>query len=199
MHSGDEERRVRQDLARLGADDASAPPVPAAVTARIVAALRAAAPPPPAHAVRPPVPRLRIAGAVLGLAAAAVGGAVGVAALLNGDAPTPSAGPTAEQITASPHETDVPLSDTQIVGLLAGRPDYGPLHDPRRRASCLSGLGYSAATEVLGARPVDVHGRQGVLMVLPGDTPKALVALVVGPNCSSAEAGLLADTVVTRP
>jgi hypothetical protein len=93
----------------------------------------------------------------------------------------------------------VPLSDTQIVGLLAHRPNYGPLDDPQRRASCLRGLGYSAATEVLGARPVDVHGRPGVLMVLPGDTPKALVALVVGPNCDSAEAGLLADTVVTRP
>jgi hypothetical protein len=197
MHSGDEERRVRQDLSRLGADDASAPPVPAAVTARIAAALRAAAP--PAHAVRPPVSRLHLVGAVLGLGAAAVGVLFGAATLLNRDAPTPSAGPTAERITVSPPEKDVPLSDTQIVGLLAHHPDYGPLHDPARRASCLSGLGYSAATEILGARPVDVRGRPGVLMVLAGDTPEALVALVVGPNCSSAEAGVLADTVVTRP
>ncbi|MGH3675793.1 MAG: hypothetical protein ACRDU5_08675, partial [Mycobacterium sp.] len=165
----------------------------------IVAALRAAGPPPAAHAVRPTVPRLRLAGAVLGLGAAAVGVALGTATLLKGSSPAPSAGPTAELITLSPPEADVPLSDTQIVGLLAHRPDYGPLGDPQRRASCLTGLGYSAATEILGARPVDVHGRTGVLMVLAGDTPKALVALVVGPNCSSAEAGLLADTVVTRP
>ena len=36
-------------------------------------------------------------------------------------------------------------------------------------------------------------------MVLPGDTPKALVALVVEADCSSADTGLLADTVVRRP
>jgi hypothetical protein len=36
-------------------------------------------------------------------------------------------------------------------------------------------------------------------MLLPGDTPGAVTALVVEPNCSSAHAGLLADTVVTRP
>jgi len=52
---------------------------------------------------------------------------------------------------------------------------------------------------VLGARPVDMHGRPAVLMVLPGDTPKALVALVVEANCSSADTALLADTVVRRP
>jgi hypothetical protein len=197
MHSGDdEEQRVRQDLARLGADDSSAAPVPGAVTARIVAALRAA--PPAAHAVRPPVPRLRLAGAVLGLGAAAVGVALGTATLLNTASPPRFAGPTAERITVSAPEKEVPLSDTQIVGLLARQPDYGPLDDPHRRASCLSGLGYSTATEILGARPVDVHGRPGVLMVVAGDTPNALVAVVVGPSCSSAEAGLLADTVVTR-
>jgi hypothetical protein len=37
------EQRVRDELARLGADPESAPAVPAAVTARITAALRQAA------------------------------------------------------------------------------------------------------------------------------------------------------------
>ncbi|MEW5811793.1 MAG: hypothetical protein AB1925_20340 [Actinomycetota bacterium] len=39
--------RVRRELARLAADSASAPEVPAEVTARIVTALRNAAEPPP--------------------------------------------------------------------------------------------------------------------------------------------------------
>jgi hypothetical protein len=34
---------------------------------------------------------------------------------------------------------------------------------------------------------------------LPGDIPKTVVALVVEPNCSSADTGLLANRVVTRP
>lgn len=40
---------VRRELARLRTDDASAPEVPADVTARIGAALRAAEPPPRRH------------------------------------------------------------------------------------------------------------------------------------------------------
>ncbi len=89
----------------------------------------------------------------------------------------------------------LPLSDPQIVGLLSRSPDYGPLADPQRRASCLSGLGYSAATAVLGARPVDMHGRPAVLMVLAADTPRTLLALVVEPDCNSAHTGLLAEHV----
>ena len=33
----------------------------------------------------------------------------------------------------------IPLSEPQIVGLLVRSPDYGPLGDPHRRASCLTG------------------------------------------------------------
>ena len=88
---------------------------------------------------------------------------------------------------------------SQIVGLLSHSPDYGPLADPQRRASCLSGLGYSAATAVLGAQPVDMRGRPAVLMVLAADTPRKLLVLVVEPGCNSAHTGLLANTLVTRP
>ena len=83
--------------------------------------------------------------------------------------------------------------------MLSRRPDYGPLTDPQRRASCLDGLGYSAVTRVLGAQPVDMYGQPAVLMLLPGETPTRVVALVVEPDCSSAHTGLLANTVVTRP
>ena len=211
--------RVRRDLAELGTDEASAADVPAAVTARVGAALQAVplsgrCPQPcrdtalratrraAAHAVRGSLPRsrrLQRLGALAGLFAAVVAVGLGAVMLIRPQLSATSAGPTAEHITVSPPPRDIPLSDPQIVGLLTDRPDYGPLADPQRRASCLNGLGYPATTKVLGARPVDMQGRPAVLMVLPGDTPKALVALVVEPNCSSADTALLADTVVRRP
>jgi hypothetical protein len=189
--------RVRRDLAHLGTDEASAPDVPAPVTARIGAALRDQRPA-PAHSVRH-TSRWRLVGLVAGVAAAVVGVVVGAVMLMRDPAPTRSAGPTAKSITVSRPATSLPLSGAQLVGLLSQRPDYGPLADPNQRADCLSGLGYSAATAVLGARPVDMHGRPGVLMLLPADTPGMLHALVVEPDCNAAHTGLLANTLVTRP
>lgn len=216
MDSADEEpdplalERVRADLAELGSDEASAPDVPPAVTARVVAALRSApgggvvqgasAHPMAAHSTRPPrLPRIQVLAAAIGVCAAVVAAVVGAVMLTRGPSPASSAGPTAELITVSRSAQHIPLSDPQIVSLLTRSPDLGPLAEPPRRASCLSGLGYSAATKVLGAQPVDMSGRPGVLILLPGDTPTAVVALVVEPNCSSAHTGLLASTMVTRP
>jgi hypothetical protein len=205
MDSGDELDpaldRVRRALVELGTDAASAPDVPPTVTARVGAALRAARPP-AAHAVgrsAPRLPRLQVFGLVVGLVAAVAAAVLGGLMLVGDPAPTRTAGPTARSITVSPPSRDIPLSDSQIVGLLSGPPDYGPLADPQRRASCLDGLGYPAATKVLGARPIDVSGRPAVLMLLPSETPNAVVALLVGPNCDSAHTGLLATKVVTRP
>jgi hypothetical protein len=194
--------RVRRDLADLGTDDGSAPDVPAEVTAQVGAALQAAPPhrPPrkPAHSVRH-APRWQVVGLVAGVGAAVVGAVLGGVMLTRDPAPTRSAGPTAESITVSRPAGGLPLSDPQIVGLLSHRPDYGPLSDPQQRASCLAGLGYSAATPVLGAQPVDMRGRPAVLLVLAADTPRTLLALVVEPGCNSAHTGLLANTLVTRP
>jgi hypothetical protein len=194
--------RVRRDLADLGADSASASDVPAEVTARIGTALQAAPPhrPPrqPAHSVRHTA-RWQAIGLVAGVGAAIVGALLGGVMLTREPAPTRPAGPTAERITVSRPSADLPLSDPQIVGLLSHSPDYGTLADPQRRASCLSGLGYSAATAVLGAQPVDMHGRPAVLMLLPADTPRTVLVLVVEPGCNSAHTGLLANTLVTRP
>ncbi len=152
----------------------------------------------PAHSVRH-TPPWQVAGLVAGVGAAVVGAVVGAVTLARDPAPTRPGGPTAESITVSRPARDVPLSDPQIVGLLSRSPEYGPLADPQRRASCLSGLGYSAATPVLGGRPVDMQGRAGVLLVLAADTPRTLLALVVAPDCNSAHTGLLANTLVTRP
>lgn len=188
--------RVRRELAHLGTDEASAPEVPAAVTARVGAALRAA---PPAHAVHAPrLRRIQILGAAAGVCAAGVAIGLGALMLARGSSPTTrSTDVTAEHITVSAR--NFPLTGPQIVALLSERPDYGPLADPQRRASCLSGLGYPVAGQLLGARPVDLRGRPAMLIVLPADTPKKVVALVVEPNCGAAGTELLASTEVTRP
>jgi len=72
--------RVRRGLAALGAGDATAPDVPAEVTARVGAALQAEPPPRtlggPAHSVRH-TPRWQLVGLVAGVGAAVVGLIVG--------------------------------------------------------------------------------------------------------------------------
>lgn len=186
--------RVRRDLAELGSDEASAPEVPPEVTARVITALRAE----PAHTVRrKPLRRLQVIGLVAGLGAVVAGAIVGVTMLGRPDAPKYPAGPTAEKITVD-RSADIPLPEPQLIGLLSQAPDYGPLADPQRRGSCLSGLGYPPGTTVLGARPLDMHGQPAVLMLLPGETPEAVVAVVVEPGCNGAHTGLLAKSFVTR-
>ena len=105
------EDRVKRALAQLGTDSTSAPDVPATVTARIGAALRAA-PLPPAHATNPARPRLsrlRIITLSVGIGAAVAAVAVGIAILLDSTPATrfPS-GPTAETITVSRTPADTP-------------------------------------------------------------------------------------------
>ena len=155
-------------------------------------------PPGPAHSMRQP-PRWQQAALVTGIGAALAGAAVGAAMLAHAPAPARSAGPTARSITVSRPATELPLSNPQIIGLLSTGPNYGPLADPDQRTSCLSGLGYSTATTVLGAEPVDMDGRPAVLMVLPADTPRMVLALVVESDCNAAHTGLLANTLVARP
>ncbi|ORA85323.1 hypothetical protein K3U93_24570 [Mycobacterium malmoense] len=198
--------QVRRDVAALGADPASAPKVPPEVTARISTVLtsgqsqrRAGA----AHSARPRIGPARLAAGAAGVGALLAAIGVGTAALINAPGPAPSTPVTAEHITVSTPPMAIPLSQEEILGLLDHRPDYGPLEgplsDPPRRASCLSGLGYPASTQVLGARPIEINARPGVLLVLPGDTPDKLAAFAVALNCSAADTGLLASTQVARP
>jgi hypothetical protein len=200
--------RVRRELADVGTDPASAPDPPAAVTARIGAALRTAptvhhvlVPPraDAAHAVRGSGTRIRVVAAAVGVGAALAAAGVGTAMLLHTPTRAPATGPTAERITVSSAADGIPLTDPQILALLGMPPDPGPLADPQRRASCLSGLGYPTSAPILGARPLAAGGRSGVLVVLPGDTPRAVNAVVVALNCSSVDTGLLAERVVKRP
>ena len=143
--------RVRRDVAAVGADPASAPEPPPDVTARVSAALRSAGPTPgrspgPAHSARPRVRPARVVAASAGLIAALTGIGLGTAALIHAPAPIPSTEVTAEHITVSTPPMAIPLSGPEILDLLHQTPDYGPLDDPQRRASCLAGLGYPAST-----------------------------------------------------
>jgi hypothetical protein len=210
--------QVRRDLADLGTDAATAPDAPSDVTARVVAALRtepsgtrassvaSLAPnrvigPSPvhaAHAARGSGSRFRVGAAAIGVGAALAAAGVGTVMLLHTPAHTSAANPTAERITVS-NPLGLPMSDPEVLDLLDKPPDLGPLADPQRRASCLSGLGYPTSASVLGARPLAVGAVSGVLVLLPGDAPRAVNAVVVGLNCSSVNTGLLAKRVVIRP
>ena len=100
--------RVRDALARLGSDSASAPDVPASVTDRMRAALRAA--PAPAHAAGPGRSSWggrRLFALLIGLGAAAAAAAVGLAVWLHsGPSARFPSGPTAEMITVSSTPAD---------------------------------------------------------------------------------------------
>jgi hypothetical protein len=197
--------RVRRDIAALGTDASSAPDVAPGVVDGVAAALRAERPersrPRPTHTIRPGgLPRpARLAVAMAGLAAVAAAIWLGTWALITAPAPTPSRPTTAEHITVSRPPMTIPLSDQQILDLLDAEPDFGPFADPHRRTSCLAGLGYPADARVLGARRVEIAGRQAIVLVLPGDTPGTVTALAVPPTCSSVNTGLLADRIVNRP
>jgi hypothetical protein len=201
--------RVRREVGAVSTDISAAPAVAPAVIDGIGTALRAA--PRTArgsrsrlraqHAVHPgDLPRLaRMFAAIAGLAAGTVAVGLGTAALVAAPAPTSSKPTTAQQITVSRPPMLIPLSDPQILALLDRKPNYGPLADPQRRASCLGGLGYPAGAEVLGAQPMEIAGRAAVLLVLSAGTSGSVTALAVAPTCSSVNTGLLADRVVNRP
>ncbi|OBH29401.1 hypothetical protein A9X03_09465 [Mycobacterium sp. E1715] len=190
--------RARSDVATLGATPA--PDVPPEVTARISAALESAETGQPvAHSARPRVGPTRVVAGVAGVGALLAAVGVGTAALIGAPEPAPSTGVTAEHITVSTPPMAIPLSRDEILGLLTQAPDYGPLGDPARRASCLTGLGYPASTQVLGARPAEINARPGVVLVVPGDAPRSLAVYAVALNCSAADTGLLANTEIPRP
>ena len=198
--------RVRRDLADLGTDATSAPAVPAAVTAQVEGALRSAhqviARPPgrATHAADGTRPRLRFVITAVGAAAALAAVGVGTATLLRPASPALDTAPTINSITVARPPSGFPLSEPRLVDLLSQPPDFGPLGDPQRRASCLAGLGYPASTVVLGATPATANGRPAVILLVPGgDAPNAVTALAVRPDCSSVDTGLLAEKTLTRP
>ncbi|TGD84640.1 hypothetical protein BayCH28_24905 [Mycolicibacterium sp. CH28] len=150
----------------------------------------------PAHAWRPSARTGRLAAAGVGGLAVVVAIGVGTAALLHSSGPAASTLTSASLITVTP---TMPLSGRDLTALVARSPDFGALADPRRRAACLSGLGYSGSTQVLGAQQVQINGRAAIVLVLQGERPDELVAVAVATSCSSVDTGLIADTTVRRP
>lgn len=197
--------RVRRDVAAVGADPDSAPDPPPEVVGRVSATLRSTGPgsgesaAPPAHTARPRIRPGRTLAAAAGLCAVLAAIGFGTIALLHAPEPAPDTPGDIQHITLSTSPMEIPLSQSDILGLLDRSPDYGALGDPARRASCLTGLGYPASTQVLGARPVQINARPGIVLVIPGDSPHVLAVFAVSPNCTAADTGLLANTQVPRP
>lgn len=185
---------IRRELSQLHAGNAAE--VPPAVSARVTAAIRSA-PRPAAHTLaRPRLSRAQWVGLLAGVGAAALATVAGAQMLADHSSPTPPAGPTASKITVS--TPPFPLSDGELRAALDTPPDLGPLEDAPRRASCLAGLGYAPGLDVLGARQLEVFGRSGVLMLLPGHTAGRVDAVVVEPGCTDAHTALLAQTSLHR-
>jgi hypothetical protein len=141
----------------------------------------------------------------VGTGAAVLAAILGVA-MLGRPAPTGSTNTVGAERVSALHitvsrapQSALPLSEPQLAGLLTHRPDLGPLADARRLGSCLRGLGYPSAADVLGARSLVVGGKPGVLLLLPGATAASVVAFVVDPGCSASRTGLIVQTAVTRP
>lgn len=173
--------RVRDDLA---AASSSGPPD---------APVRGAA-----HASRPPVRPARVVAGTAGVCAVLAAIGVGTMGLLDRPSWTPGTQVTADHITVSTPIPVIPLSDPEIRGLMRRPPDFGALSNPSQRASCLGGLGYPASEPVLGALPVEINARPGVLLVMRGDTADTVLAFAVAVNCSAADTGLLATTAIPR-
>lgn len=197
--------QVRRDLHDL-ADDPAESDLPPEVAARIGAALRSGSTQRPAHQVIPPTHAARhgarrphpaaIAGAAAGLLAIGIGGTILVT---SSDRPAPMAvGPTVASLTVQ-RQAGMPWPDRQILGLLSRPPELGALAGPDRLRSCLQGLGYSPATQVLGASTLTAPDRAEVMLLLPGADHGSLMALVVSPGCSATDAGLVADAVIPDP
>src|SRR5690349_2468275 len=154
---------------------------------------------PAVHSARPHIRPARAIAAAVGVCAVLSAIGFGTVALLRAPEPVPDTPGDVQHITLSTPPMEVPLSQSEIFGLLDHSPDYGTLNDPARRASCLTGLGYPASTQILGARPVEINARPGVVLVVPGDSPHTLAVFAVSPKCSAADTGLLASTQVPRP
>ncbi|TDO14978.1 hypothetical protein EV580_3116 [Mycobacterium sp. BK086] len=151
---------------------------------------------PAAHARRPAIRNGRLIAAGAGVVAVLAAVGLGTAALLQSTGPTASTVTSASMITVTPK---MPISSRELNGLIARSPDFGPLADPKRRAACLSALGYSGSVQVLGAKTLQVDGRPAIILVLPGDQPDVIIGVTVSANCSAVDTGLIADTTVRRP
>ena len=175
-----------QTAADLGELDGDIEPMPELVASRLRNTLRA-------EAAAPTRPRstVRFAAATAAALVLGVGALIGVDHLRSPPPPTTqSALPTPIEVA----DGTVPRSQALAV---RGANVAGRLTDPRLRSDCLSANGYAPGTVLLGSGPAKVGERGGTLLLIPGDRPPIVIALVVGDRCSAGNPDLLAVTTVT--
>lgn len=162
---------AQERLRQLGVPDASAEPMPAEIAMRLDDAVLGA--------VRARRRRRRVfAGAVVGAAAVAVAAFVVVAGI----------GPSGEPTSVAPiavGPSDATALEPDTLRSLVGSTDLGPLSDDRTLADCLTANGIDPAGPVLGSKTIDYGGRDAVVLLVPGEAPPQLTAIVVGTNCAA--------------
>ncbi|MGZ4532318.1 MAG: hypothetical protein ACXVXP_08200 [Mycobacteriaceae bacterium] len=181
-------------------------PVPAAVVARIDAAL--AEQPLPATQPRPPTnvaaararrPRASYLGiGVLATAAAAAAvfalnagpGSQDLSGSPRADGPQApvragTAPPTAaSSAAATPLDLGSGAPGPQALTAI-GKEDLGPLSDRAALGGCLQANAITPNSQLIGGSQVTLNGRRGILLLLPTGRAAVFTALVVGPECSA--------------
>lgn len=194
------------DLTAFGG--APAPPMPAAVAARIDAALaeesahaRGAAPIAPvvdlAAARRKRNRQLGWGAGLLTAAAAAV-----AAVVMVGPGATTPGTPVAEPPTESaPGDKPLTLRGEDVaagVGDTMNVRDYGPLTDQAGLDKCLRANDIDAENAPIGFRPATIDGKPAVLMVFTTGEFARYRVVAVPTDCGEGKAGLLHDETVGR-
>ncbi|WP_148302111.1 hypothetical protein [Tomitella biformata] len=187
------------ELRTLGGPVEPMPEFVAARLQRTLLALPAAAD----DAASPPVAQRRGPWSRLTVVAAAAAAAIVVGAGwfvgLGQFGGTPPEPPVAAPPATIAGTLDLPDGTVPPSAALAvqGSTVMGRLSDARLRSDCLSANGYAADTTLLGAVQAKVGDRLGTLLLIPGDRPPIVIALVLGDRCSASNPDLLAVNTVS--
>ena len=120
------------------------------------------------------------------VAAAAVAGVVALGSVLGSHSVSGTPQAAAPQAGPAPQVLDLGSGTPGPQALAAlGRQDYGSLSVNTALPGCLQANGVRPATTVIGAAPVTLDGRRGILLLLPTGRVAVFTALVVGPECSA--------------
>lgn len=200
---------VSARLAEVGRDHSVATPIPPEIATRINSALGLENPPSGATVVsltEASARRRRLTW--LGVAAASTAAALAVVFALTGVDRSDSTAPTVIASATPTTPTDAPgrveltgeMDRGQVLALVGDADSdagsTGALARPDVRSACLSAIGVDGSRPVLGARAVRYQGTDAVLLLIPGPTPPALEALVVGAGCDATHPDLLSRTEI---
>lgn len=200
---------VSARLAEVGRDHSVTTPIPPEIATRINSALGLEDPPSAANVVSltdASGRRRRLAW--LGVAAASTAAALAVVFTLTGIERSDSTAPTVIASATPATPTDAPerveltgeMDRGQVLALVGNATSdtdgTGALARPDVRSACLSAIGVDGSRPVLGTRAVRYEGTDAVLLLVPGSTPPALEALVVGTGCDATHPDLLNRTEI---